>query len=72
MYTLYYCHPLNTIGEYSAKNSFPQLAKKIVKTEVENFLKLHFIGKKNCQDLSFFGEILQKLTNLGVKIEKIG
>jgi len=36
---------------------------------VENFLKLHFFGKKFSR-LAVFWEKLQKFANLGVKIEK--
>ena len=38
-------------------------------SEVENFSKLHFFGKKLSR-LAFFGGKLQKFANLGVKIEK--
>ena len=68
------------IGEYSAKSFdfFPGRQKNCEKvssyfslSEVENFTKFHFFGKKLSR-LAFFWEKLQKFTNLGVKMKKIG
>jgi len=65
-------------GEYSAKkiNYFPSRQKYCEKlspyfslSEVENFSKLHFFGKKLSR-LAFLGGKLKNFTNLGVKIEK--
>ena len=53
----------------SQRKNCEKLSPYFSLSEVENFSKLHFFGKKLSR-LAFFGEKLQKFANLGVKIEK--
>ena len=71
--------PMEThIAEYSAKKIyfFPSRRKNCEKvspylslSEVENFSKVHYFGKKLSRLAVFWGK-LQKFANLGVRIEK--
>ena len=74
-----YIYCLFRIGEYSARkiHFFPGQRKNCEKIspyfslkEVENCPKLHFFLEKIVEISIFLGGKLQKLANLGVKIEK--